>query len=83
MNSHSLDSYESAIVYCRVYQPTALNVRGNNTGDDFFDLDEEDIEYIQEILDESDDDEDVDVEMLSDDEHVFPMPKKLTQKELM
>lgn len=78
MNIHSTDSYEIAMKYCRVHHPTTLNVLGNNDGDNFLDLDEEDVERIQEILDESDDD---DVEILSDDGNEFPMPKKSTRKE--
>lgn len=60
-----------------------LNVRNNDNRDGFFGLDEDDIERIQEILAESDDESnDDEVEMLSDSEHEFPMPKKLMRKDL-
>lgn len=77
------DSYEIAIKYCKVRHPTTLDVRDHNDDDSFFGLDEEDVERIQEILDESDDEGDADyVELLSDDENEFPMPMKPTRKDL-
>lgn len=78
-----LDSYESAVEYCKMFHPDVLNVRNNNDLEDFFGLDEEDIERIQEILAESDvEDNADDVEIWPDTENEFPMPKKLTRKEL-
>lgn len=82
MNIVFKDSYEIAMRYCKVRQPTTLDVQGHN-GDDFLGLDEEDIERIQDILDQSDDEGDADyVEIVSDDESEFPMPMKPTQKHL-
>lgn len=83
INTFFTDSYEIAITYCKKRHPTTLNVHGHNDGDNFFGLDEEDVERIQEILDESDDEGDADyVELLSNDESEFPMPMKPTQKDL-
>lgn len=84
MNVDCLDSYESAMRYCAVYHPGVLDERNQNGGGDFYGLDEEDIERIQEILAESDDENsaDDDVQILFDNENDFPMPMKLTRKEL-
>lgn len=78
MNSQFTDSFDLAIKYCKIYHPIALNVRHTNDGDNFLDLDEEDIERIQDILDESDEDDDL--EILSDDANKFPLPMKPTRK---
>lgn len=84
MNVYFSDSYENAIKHCRTFNLIVSNVRNNNQRDDFFGLDEEDIERIQEILDQSDDDDDDDYDaiILSDNENEFPMPKKVTRTEL-
>lgn len=80
MNTNFIESYEQAMKFCRIYYPNALS--NNNQHDGYFGLDEEDIERIQEVLDDSDDDfyddDDEDVVFLSDDENEFPMPKKIT-----
>lgn len=72
INFTFIDSFDNAKMYCMTYHPNVLYVRGGI--DDFNGLDDADIEWIQEILDESDDDEDV--EVLFDDENEFPIPKK-------
>lgn len=83
MNVHCIDSFESAVKYCTVFRPDVLDVRNNNERDDFYGLDEEDIERIQEILEQSDDDDDADdVQIVMDNQNEFPIPMKTTQKDL-
>lgn len=69
------DSYENAIKHFGIQTNQANN----------FGLDDDDIDFIQEILDESaddDDDDDDDVEVLLDDGNEFPHPIKIKQKQV-
>lgn len=77
-----LGSYENAKKHCISYGANALDVRdaGNNNREDCFGLDDEDIERIQEILDQSDEESNNDdVQILFDGENDFPMPIKPAQ----
>lgn len=66
--------------FCRAFHLNVVDIHGNNnSGHGFFDLDDEDVERIQAILDESYEDED-DVEIL-DHQNEFPMPMKPKDKE--
>lgn len=62
----------------RIFHQAASNERHNNNQHNIFGLDEDDIDRIQEILDESDDDGDV--EILSDNGNEFPKPIKPPHK---
>lgn len=53
------------------------SIEPNDNQHNVFDLDEDDIDRIQEILDESDEEN---VEILFDNENDFPQPIKPTQK---
>lgn len=80
MNENFIESYEDAMNFCHVFCPNALsNVENNNQNNGYFGLDEEDIERIQEILNDSDDDSyDDDDIIFEENNNEFPMPKKST-----